>query len=319
MKRRKKKGATFLEVIISVAIIAILVIPISDLIMSSVRNNKNAEKEQDIKLLGQSISEKLKVSDIDINAATTEISIGHDNIKLNGSGGHYVVSNKDIGKGLTADITLDKRNDMPSNNIARSLNWDYVFDIVKENVGGSIYYKLKENKYDSKDKEWIETGVSYLISGNTISIVNSGNVEVQFEEIKDINNLSNVSTEKIYISRKVENDFEDNSGNKVEGKTGYIKFRIDDDIINDKDKIIFEIDNKEIKPIMVNFEGESKEPSDEYIKIDCKSTDEKTLTTYNSIKVLSSDERVGDAYNYQIIIKQNGDEVFRDTGIKNIK
>ena len=64
MRIRKKKGATFLEVIISVAIIAILVIPISDLIMSSVRNNKNAEKEQDIKLLGQSISEKLKVSDI---------------------------------------------------------------------------------------------------------------------------------------------------------------------------------------------------------------------------------------------------------------
>ncbi|CDM67707.1 putative membrane protein [Clostridium bornimense] len=319
MNIKKKKGATLLEIIISMAIITIIIIPISDLIMSSVKNNKNAEEEQDIKLLAQSISEKLKVSDIDIDPTTTEISIGHDEIKLNGSVGHYSVSNKDIGNGLTADITLDKRNDMPSNNIARSLNWDSVIDIVKEDINGNIYYRLKENTYDSTTKEWVETSISYLIRGNTISIINDGNIEIQFEEITDIHNPSNTETKKIYITRDVENDFEDNAGNKIEGKTGYIKFQIDDDIIKNKDKIKFEINNKEIKPIMINFEGEVKEPSDEVIIIDCKSTDEKTLTTYNSVKMLSSDERVGDAYNYQIIIKQNGDEVFKDTGIKNIK
>lgn len=319
MRIRKKKGATLLEIIISMAIIAILVIPISDLIMSSVRNNRRAKDEQNAKLLGQRISEKLKVSDIEINDKTTEVSIGHDEMKLNGSGGHYMVSNKDIGNGFTADITLDKRNDMPSDNIARSLNWDTVIDIVKEEINGNIYYKLKENNYDSTNKKWVDSGVSYLISGNTISITNDGNVEIKFEEINNSNNPSYTVETTCTINRGVENNFVDDTGNKIEGTTGYIKFQIDDDIIKNKNKLIFEIDNKEVKPIMVNFEGKEKEPSDDVIKIVCKSKEEKTLTTYNSVKMLNSDERVGDAYNYEIIIKQNGEEVFRDTGIKNIK
>lgn len=319
MNIKKKKGVTLLEIIISMAILTIIIIPISDLIMSSVENNRNAEEEQDIKVLSQSISEKLKVSDIEISSTATEVSIGHDEIKLNGSGGHYSVSNEDIGNGLTADITLDKRSDMPSYNIARSLSWDAVIDIVKEEIDGSVYYKLKENAYDSTNKKWVESGVSHLISGDTISITNDGNVKIKFKEIKDSDNPSSTVETIRSIDRVVENNFVDDAGNKIEGTTGYIKFQIDDDIIKNKDKIIFEIDNKEIKPIMINFEGKEKEPSDEIIKIDCKSTDEKTLTTYNSVTMLDSDERVGDAYNYEIVIRQNGDEVFRDTGIKNIK
>ena len=42
MEKRKKKGATLLEIIISMTIIAILVIPISNLIMTSVMNNKRS-------------------------------------------------------------------------------------------------------------------------------------------------------------------------------------------------------------------------------------------------------------------------------------
>lgn len=319
MRIRKKKGATLLEIIISMAIIAILVIPISDLIMSSVRNNRRAKDEQNAKLLGQRISEKLKVSDIEINDKTTEVSIGHDEMKLNGSGGHYMVSNKDIGNGFTADITLDKRNDMPSDNIARSLNWDLVIDVVKENINGINYYKLKKNKYDGATNKWIDSGVSYLIDGNIISITNDTNVEIKFNEIPDSNKPTNIEEKTYSIKKIVENNFVDDTGNKIEGTTGYIKFQIDDDIIKNKNKLIFEIDNKEVKPIMVNFEGKEKEPSDDVIKIVCKSKEEKTLTTYNSVKMLNSDERVGDAYNYEIIIKQNGEEVFRDTGIKNIK
>lgn len=319
MRIRKKKGATLLEIIISMAIIAILVIPISDLIMSSVRNNRRAKDEQNAKLLGQRISEKLKVSDIEINDKTTEVSIGHDEMKLNGSGGHYMVSNKDIGNGFTADINLDKRNDMPSDNIARSLNWDLVIDVVKENINGINYYKLKKNKYDGATNKWIDSGVSYLIDGNIISITNDTNVEIKFNEIPYSNKPTNIEEKTYSIKKIVENNFVDDAGNKIEGTTGYIKFQIDDNIIKNKEKLIFEIDNKETKPIMVNFEGKEKEPSNEVIEIVCKSQDEKTLTTYNSVKMLNSDERVGDAYNYKIIIKRNGKEVFKDTGIKNIK
>ena len=76
MEKRKKKGATLLEIIISMTIIAILVIPISNLIMTSVMNNKRAKEKQNVKLLGQRISESIKDADIELGASSVVINNG---------------------------------------------------------------------------------------------------------------------------------------------------------------------------------------------------------------------------------------------------
>ena len=83
MEKRKKKGATLLEIIISMAIIAILVIPISNLIMTSVMNNKRAKEKQNVKLLGQRISESIKDADIELGASSVVINNGIDEGKDN--------------------------------------------------------------------------------------------------------------------------------------------------------------------------------------------------------------------------------------------
>ena len=62
-KVNKKKGITLIEVIISVALIAILLIPLTNLVMTSIKKNKSAENKQEATNLGQKVVEELKAQD----------------------------------------------------------------------------------------------------------------------------------------------------------------------------------------------------------------------------------------------------------------
>ncbi|HAX72921.1 MAG TPA: hypothetical protein DCY20_05305 [Firmicutes bacterium] len=59
LSKRKRKGLTLLEVVISLALFAILLVPISSFVNSSVQMNKKAEVKQQATLLGQSMLEEL--------------------------------------------------------------------------------------------------------------------------------------------------------------------------------------------------------------------------------------------------------------------
>lgn len=60
---KAKKGMTLIEVIISVALLAILIIPISGLVMSSLKNNIKSEDMQKASYIGQKVLEELKSYD----------------------------------------------------------------------------------------------------------------------------------------------------------------------------------------------------------------------------------------------------------------
>lgn len=62
-KVKAKKGMTLIEVIISVALLAILIIPISGLVMSSLKNNIKSEDMQKASYIGQKVLEELKSYD----------------------------------------------------------------------------------------------------------------------------------------------------------------------------------------------------------------------------------------------------------------
>ncbi len=62
-KLKAKKGMTLIEVIISVALLAILIIPLSSLVMSSLKNNIDAEDMQKASYIGQKVLEELKAYD----------------------------------------------------------------------------------------------------------------------------------------------------------------------------------------------------------------------------------------------------------------
>ena len=62
-KVKAKKGMTLIEVIISVALLAILIVPLSGLVMSSLKNNISAEYRQKASYIGQKVLEELKAYD----------------------------------------------------------------------------------------------------------------------------------------------------------------------------------------------------------------------------------------------------------------
>lgn len=62
-KHRAKKGFTLIEILISITILVILMIPISSIIMSSMNKNKQSEKVQEASSKGQSIIEEFSAYD----------------------------------------------------------------------------------------------------------------------------------------------------------------------------------------------------------------------------------------------------------------
>lgn len=350
MRIRKKKGATLLEIIIGIAIIAILVIPISDLIMSSVRNNKRAKDEQNAKLLGQRISEGIKKSDIDLSSSRITINNGTDkgkdnntisatdyeNIEINvdpTNSNRYEATGINIGKGMTANITLEKRTDMPSDNVPPTMNWDSVISLVYNTTDNAI--DISPMEYDVDRGEWRESrGVSYRLSGNTITVDNTEErIYIGFSYIdrntnsivNRITDLDDGSTVRNVINfyRNEINDFYDEDGNLINAATGYVKFIIDDNI---PDAVInnlkIEVNNRiENIPITVNAEGDMRDLSEERELITniSEAYYKFKINRYYSRRALDRDERVGDAYNYDITIYEGGTTVYKDSGIKNIK
>ena len=62
-KKKVKKGMTLVEVIISVTLLSILIIPLSTLVLSGFRNSKEGENKQKAVYVGQKVLEKLKAYD----------------------------------------------------------------------------------------------------------------------------------------------------------------------------------------------------------------------------------------------------------------
>ena len=70
--KKIKKGMTLIEVIISVTLLSILIVPISGFIISSIKNNTTSQKKQEASYIGQKILEELK--------AYEELSLKTDDI-----------------------------------------------------------------------------------------------------------------------------------------------------------------------------------------------------------------------------------------------
>lgn len=74
-KKIKRKGYTLLEVILSVALIALLLIPISNMIMTAMKSSKRADIRQDGAVVGQQVLEELKTYDNLDLATNTPINL----------------------------------------------------------------------------------------------------------------------------------------------------------------------------------------------------------------------------------------------------
>lgn len=154
--RCKKKGMTLIEAIISVALLSVLIIPISGLVMTSINTNKRAEIKQEATYIGQKLLEEMKVYDEIILGVTKEFQLlnGQKITKVGESDnfvGKFIVDKYDVELSLNKDNQFVYDNNIVSNEINTN-EMDVVVEFVSNNT-----IKYNNVNYVISDKLTIKT------------------------------------------------------------------------------------------------------------------------------------------------------------------
>ncbi|MGL4454009.1 MAG: type II secretion system protein [Sarcina sp.] len=159
--RKVKKGMTILEIVIGLAIIGIMLLPLANGLLTSVRANKKAEDTQAGKLLGQQVVEKLKVeerieNDIKIPFHNDELMIGTGISDVMGKKTFPITSSTEI-NGFNIDgKIIEEEGVIAINDIAYNTSAD-----MNKEIG--LYIEIDKMFHGDREKivlRWIERGVN---------------------------------------------------------------------------------------------------------------------------------------------------------------
>lgn len=138
---KNKKGITLLEVVISIAILSIIIVPISMMVITSVKTSNNSQNKQQATVVAQKLIEDLKINN---KPAGESIKLLDRTIVLNKMTapdiGHdlgYKSTNLNVGEGFTADMSFQRRGTYKSSTDA-TLN-DNDFDVIIEMTGKNSF------------------------------------------------------------------------------------------------------------------------------------------------------------------------------------
>lgn len=163
--RKSKKGFTLLEVIISFALISIILIPIANLVLTSVKINKSTENKQQAKAVLQETIENIKAIDNFSSALS-----------------------KPLNNGITLSEATGEDNKL-------------IYSLSGEINGFSIEGSIKEKSQVVNNKV-SEMEVDRTIYFNKGSISISNGKEVIGEAIKKTSDSSAISSEEVFIEMK---------------------------------------------------------------------------------------------------------------------
>lgn len=144
---KNKKGITLIEVIVSAAILSIIIVPISMMVNTSVKTNKNSESKQQATVIAQKLIEDLKINNKPVGGT---IRLLDSSITLNKmvvpDTGHdigYKSTNLDVGEGFIADMSFQRRETY-NGSIAGTLT-DSDFDVIIEMISSSSFKLTSKN------------------------------------------------------------------------------------------------------------------------------------------------------------------------------
>ncbi|MGL5821032.1 MAG: type II secretion system protein [Sarcina sp.] len=228
--KKVKKGMTLLEIVISLAIIGILLLPMMNSLLSAVKANIKSERIQEAKLIGQQIVENLKVKDdikkesINFRDASIEIldlvevdindpSKSYYPIKVDNVNGYSV-----DGKIYTKDILKVNEDQSSKDYITEELGALVVVD--KDNIYYTDMLKSGQNieSIVSTNTGFIKKSMGGIKDINIVfeEFENTVSKEKQYKILLDnilINDISkDATTLGIYVIE--ENDFKFNFNNK---------------------------------------------------------------------------------------------------------
>lgn len=290
----KNKGFTLVELIISVALIGILLIPVSSMVLSTVRTNKSAEIKQKATLVGQQILEKFRA--IEVNKDGTSFNFTGMTFNEKKADNIFVINDVD---GYQVTTTLNKKNTLD----------DASVDVPKYDCEYRVGVK---NEHPTLIRERDATNAAKLpieVSSNkfVLKILKSGN-----DRIVQLNN--NDDLKETVITKDASGTV---SSNVADKKNLNISLNFSDYKLLDQSKyvsnpIIIEIYNEDDKSINLCLE------KSENITVNVNTIIGSTRS-YDNRPENIEESKVGDIYDITVEVKQSGEGLFVGHVIKNIK
>ena len=330
MKKRKikaRKGMTLIEVVMSVALIAILLIPLANVAMTTLKTNKKSEIKQEASQVGQDVMEELKSYD--------ELKVVSGN-KVNFSKGELTYNptdDKNILKGTFSGI----KQDTSSYNAKVTFEKDASLNADESGTGLSNYIQSKSGmvidgiinirSYDSSNKKYTIVNQKY----------NATKKEV---EDKSTNKISKYDKDKSFVL-KVNNNayyfYEENSSISNDDDSvpkEYIQGVISNTSASEQTIIIVlskELKEKTIPTIKIHVENNlSNNKMVNLVIWKEAGTQADEEVTYNEDKsnfsqselTETTDVNLGDLYKITVEVTKKGDDsdvIFKTISTKNLK
>ncbi|MDY4078174.1 MAG: type II secretion system protein [Clostridium sp.] len=316
-KRIKRKGYTLLEVILSVALIALLLIPISNMIMTAMKSNKRADIRQDGAVVGQQLLEELKTYD---NFSTS-------------------TPNFTLLDGTTLTLATSTPEKSEYEGIIRDGNQRYEVNVLVEKDENFVNYKaatttptsIPDAQYTCIIKLSTENGLNYI----NLNVENdSDKKEIPVYGANDSRLLLDINKSGTSLDLTLEdygqNVYHSVMGNKTitdANKVTFnrIKVELSDSftgdipiiINNNSQDIVFDV----IKPKNTTGEVTLTSASGKvFVNNATKTANVATFTARKNIKIQDTGDTTitGDLYKITVVVKNNGDEIFRSEVSNNL-
>ena len=288
-KVKAKKGMTLIEVIISVALLAVLIIPLSGLVMSSLKNNIDSEDMQKASYIGQKVLEELK--------AYEEIKLEKDE------------NNRKYFELLDGDKIIQDSDGKFVGSFDRTI-YGSISESIEKNEDS---YKVNVNL--EKDKNFQYTNVNNLEQNN-----NSG-FRVNFTK----DNMIKDNLNKTYgISDKLTIVLDKNSNSLVVYKENQSVALATIDRINPNNNIVLYAEKGFSKDVNIEFKNNTKETVEIHmIKQGNNSSKIKIYSSLGDVILYEENEveenKIGDMYNYKVIVKdKNNNTLFQGSSSNNV-
>lgn len=291
MRKKSKKGMTLIELIISLALLAIILIPISNFIIVSIKNTVKSEEKQKATFIGQKFLEELNSYDEILLEKNKETMINGFKL-LDGElikeidkvyNGSFKKNNYDVEIEIKKDESFNKK---PINNLNNlSSGKSLIFTLENTSITSSERDESNEDKVKFKDLNSTSYDSNLSISLNysfyenkkvtaSEDEVNSDNEESILEEDELDINKGNYNTDELEISIDSHNNLEN-----------YSKFKIDK-----KDTIIIYLEEDFSKDIEIYIANNTDEAKNIYVIKNNKSVGKVSVYS-NGGKVILNKER----------------------------
>lgn len=282
---KRKKGISLIEILISIAILAIISIPISGMILTSVKTNKESEDKQKATLLGQQILEEIRSKTIDIKSDEIILSTG---VKLN--------------------KTFDEEHKKYSFNTTNS---DEEYNGFCTNVTLEQYSDLGVDEYKLKTNYDLEISID---KKNTNFIISVNDEELEINELDNIKILIINNQEDIQLN--INGFFIREFNKKFDSKSGSINIKLNNDDLYSK--ISIEVINNRDDSMTVYLDNTNTKDNDtKNILIENLNGTIKRINNFTENNE-NIEDRKGTMFEVKVSITKDSNKLFEGSSIKNI-